>query len=132
MAKIGSKSPKAVTPKASPNASIKPAARASVGEEKKRPRGRPVDPDSERQRNLANKPAAPRPRGRPVDPDSERQRLFADRAARKLSGVGVRKPYKRVSEGRPINPNSQRQKALARKQLREERAFQRESSQKSK
>ena len=111
-------------------ASPKPGAKSPARSEK-RPRGRPVDPNSERQRNLSNK-SEPRPRGRPVNPDSDRQRLFADRAARKLVGVGVRKPYKRVSEGRPINPNSQRQRVLARKLLREERALQREAGQKSK
>ena len=115
--------------------SPKPAAKKAPIDTKKptRPRGRPVDPESERQRILANKTKeGPRPRGRPVDPDSDRQRLFADREARKLAGEGVRKPYKRVSEGRPINPNSARQKALARRMLQEERARQRAASQKFK
>ena len=133
MAKSPAKSPKTGMAK-SPAASPKTAAKKAVSTQKvSRPRGRPDDPESERQRILSNKKKdGPRPRGRPVDPDSDRQRLFADRAARKLAGVGVRKPYKRVSEGRPINPNSQRQRALARKLLREERASQRESSQSSK
>lgn len=77
---------------------------------KKKP-GRPVNPNSERQKRLAEKQALidaghVAKRGRPVNPDSARQKRLAEQAARAEANGGV------VKRGRPVNPNSERQKRL--------------------
>ena len=68
-------------------------------------RGRPVNPDSERQKRLAlmaeRREAGEVKRGRPMDPNSARQL--------KLQSQGTGK------RGRPVNPNSARQLKLATK-----------------
>ena len=66
----------------------------------KLPKGRPIDPNSERQKKLRNHVPG-RPRGRPVVPGSARQKLLKERAA-----------HPPEPRGRPINPNSERQKLL--------------------
>jgi hypothetical protein len=72
-------------------------------------KGRPVDPNSARQKRLAEhearKAAGELRRGRPVDPDSARQKTLAERTA----AEGERR-------GRPIDPNSKAQQKLAAKQ----------------
>ena len=66
--------------------------------------GRPVDPNSARQKRLA---AAPGKRtGRPINPNSKRQQRLAEQAARAALNGG------KVKRGRPVNPNSARQIAL--------------------
>ena len=68
-------------------------------------RGRPVNPDSDRQKRLAlmveRREAGEVKRGRPMDPNSARQL--------KLQSQGTGK------RGRPVNPNSARQLKLATK-----------------
>ena len=66
--------------------------------------GRPVDPNSARQKRLATAPG--KKTGRPVDPTSARQKRLAEQAARAAANGGV------VKRGRPVNPNSARQIAL--------------------
>lgn len=72
-------------------------------------KGRPVDPNSARQKRLAEhearKAAGELRRGRPVDPESARQKTLAERTA----AEGERR-------GRPINPESKAQLKLAAKQ----------------
>ena len=76
----------------------------AVATEAKR-RGRPVNPDSDRQKRLAlmaeRRANGEVKRGRPVNPDSARQLKL------KSQGTGKR--------GRPVNPNSARQQKLAAK-----------------
>jgi len=77
--------------------------------------GRPVDPNSVRQKRLADLEARRSEgrlhegkTGRPVDPNSVRQKRLADLEARRKEG--------RLHEGktgRPVDPNSARQKRLA-------------------
>ena len=66
--------------------------------------GRPVDPNSARQKRLATAPG--KKTGRPVDPTSARQKRLAEQAARAAANGGV------VKRGRPVDPNSARQIAL--------------------
>ena len=66
--------------------------------------GRPVDPNSARQKRLATAPG--KKTGRPVNPNSARQKRLAEQAARATANGGV------VKRGRPVNPNSARQVAL--------------------
>ncbi len=70
--------------------------------------GRPVNPNSERQKRLASAPG--KRTGRPVNPNSERQKRLAEMEARKEANGGE------VKRGRPTNPNSARQKAIAERQ----------------
>ena len=66
--------------------------------------GRPVDPNSARQKRLATAPG--KRTGRPINPNSARQQRLAEQAARAAANGGVAK------RGRPVNPNSARQIAL--------------------
>ena len=66
--------------------------------------GRPVDPNSARQKRLASAPG--KRTGRPINPNSARQQRLAEQAARAALNGGV------VKRGRPVNPNSARQIAL--------------------
>ena len=66
--------------------------------------GRPVDPNSARQKRLASAPG--KRTGRPIDPTSARQLRLLEQATRKALNGGV------VKRGRPVNPNSARQIAL--------------------
>jgi len=66
--------------------------------------GRPVDPNSARQKRLATAPG--KKTGRPINPNSARQQRLAEQAARAVANGGV------VKRGRPVNPNSARQIAL--------------------
>ena len=66
--------------------------------------GRPVDPNSARQKRLATAPG--KKTGRPIDPTSARQLRLLEQATRKALNGGV------VKRGRPVNPNSARQIAL--------------------
>ena len=66
--------------------------------------GRPVDPNSARQKRLASAPGVRT--GRPINPNSARQKRLAEQAARATANGGV------VKRGRPVNPNSARQIAL--------------------
>lgn len=74
-------------------------------------RGRPVNPNSERQKRLAEMKAKAEanggeiPKGRPVDPTSERQKRLAELEEKRANGE--------LKRGRPSNPNSARQKRLA-------------------
>ena len=66
--------------------------------------GRPIDPNSARQKRLAKAPG--KKTGRPITPNSARQQRLAEQAARAAANGGV------VKRGRPVNPNSARQIAL--------------------
>jgi len=66
--------------------------------------GRPVDPNSARQKRLATAPG--KKTGRPINPNSARQQRLAEQQARAIANGGV------VKRGRPVNPNSARQQAL--------------------
>ena len=66
--------------------------------------GRPVNPNSARQKRLATAPG--KKTGRPVNPNSARQQRLAEQQARAIANGGV------VKRGRPVNPNSARQIAL--------------------
>ena len=66
--------------------------------------GRPVDPNSARQKRLATAPG--KKTGRPINPHSARQQRLCEQAARAIANGGV------VKRGRPVNPNSARQIAL--------------------
>ena len=66
--------------------------------------GRPVDPNSARQKRLATAPG--KKTGRPIDPNSARQQRLMAQAERAAANGGV------VKRGRPVNPNSARQIAL--------------------
>ena len=66
--------------------------------------GRPVDPNSKRQKRLATAPG--RKTGRPVNPNSKRQQRLAELEAKAALNGG------KVKRGRPVNPNSKRQVAL--------------------
>ena len=66
--------------------------------------GRPIDPNSARQKRLAKAPG--KKTGRPINPNSARQQRLAEQAARAAANGGV------VKRGRPVNPNSARQIAL--------------------
>lgn len=64
--------------------------------------GRPVNPNSARQKRLASAPGVKT--GRPVNPNSARQQRLAELEAKRSNGE--------LRRGRPVNPNSARQKAL--------------------
>ena len=64
--------------------------------------GRPVDPNSARQKRLASAPG--KKTGRPVNPNSARQQRLAELEAKRSNGT--------LRRGRPVNPNSARQIAL--------------------
>ena len=64
--------------------------------------GRPVDPNSARQKRLASAPG--KKTGRPVNPNSARQQRLAELEAKRSNGT--------LRRGRPVNPNSKRQFAL--------------------
>ena len=66
--------------------------------------GRPIDPNSARQKRLATAPG--KKTGRPIDPNSARQQRLMAQAERAAANGGV------VKRGRPVNPNSARQIAL--------------------
>jgi hypothetical protein len=67
--------------------------------------GRPVDPNSARQKRLATAPG--RKTGRPVNPNSVRQQRLAELEAKRIANGGT------IKRGRPVNMNSERQKRLA-------------------
>ena len=64
--------------------------------------GRPVDPNSARQKRLASAPG--KRTGRPINPNSARQKRLAELEAKRSNGT--------LRRGRPVNPNSARQQAL--------------------
>ena len=64
--------------------------------------GRPVDPNSARQKRLATAPG--KKTGRPINPFSARQQRLAELDAKRANGT--------LKRGRPVNPNSARQVAL--------------------
>ena len=64
--------------------------------------GRPVDPNSARQKRLATAPG--KKTGRPINPTSARQLRLAELNAKRANGT--------LKRGRPVNPNSARQIAL--------------------
>ena len=66
--------------------------------------GRPVDPNSARQKRLATAPG--KRTGRPINPNSARQQRLIAQAERAAANGGT------VKRGRPVNPNSARQIAL--------------------
>ena len=66
--------------------------------------GRPVDPNSKRQKRLATAPG--RKTGRPVNPNSKRQQRLAELEAKAALNGG------KAKRGRPVNPSSKRQAAL--------------------
>ena len=74
--------------------------------------GRPVNPNSARQKRLAEleakRNAGELKRGRPVIATSKRQAVLAERAAKVANGSELKR-------GRPVNPNSARQARLAAK-----------------
>ena len=74
--------------------------------------GRPVDPNSVRQKRLAEieakRAAGELKRGRPTVAGSARQERLAARAEKAANGIELKR-------GRPVNPNSERQAALAAK-----------------
>jgi len=70
--------------------------------------GRPVNPESARQKRLASAPG--KRTGRKINPNSARQKRLAEMEAKKEANGGE------VKRGRPANPNSARQKAIAERQ----------------
>lgn len=84
---------------------------AAATEEAKPQLGRPVNPNSERQKRLAEE-AEKRAqglikRGRPVVEGSAHQQKLAAQAERKAANGGV------ARRGRPVDPNSPRQQRIA-------------------
>ena len=67
--------------------------------------GRPVDPNSKRQKRLATAPG--RKTGRPVNPNSKRQQRLAELELKAALNGG------KAKRGRPVNPKSKRQMAIA-------------------
>lgn len=65
-------------------------------------RGRPVDPNSNRQQRLATAPG--KKTGRPIDPNSNRQQRLRELEMKRANGE--------LRRGRPVDPNSKRQIAL--------------------
>ncbi len=70
--------------------------------------GRPVNPESARQKRLASAPG--KRTGRKINPNSARQKRLAEMEARKEANGGT------IKRGRPSNPNSARQQAIAQRQ----------------
>ena len=66
--------------------------------------GRPVDPNSARQKRLATAPG--KKTGRPINPHSARQQRLCELEAKRIANGGT------LKRGRPVNPNSARQIAL--------------------
>ena len=67
--------------------------------------GRPVNPNSARQKRLATAPG--KKTGRPVNPNSVRQQRLAELAAKRIANDGT------IKRGRPVNATSERQLRLA-------------------
>jgi len=67
--------------------------------------GRPVNPDSARQKRLATAPG--KKTGRPVNPNSVRQQRLAELEAKRIANGGT------LKRGRPVNATSERQLRLA-------------------
>ena len=67
--------------------------------------GRPVNPNSARQKRLATAPG--RKTGRPVNPNSVRQQRLAELEAKRIANGGT------LKRGRPVNATSERQLRLA-------------------
>jgi len=67
--------------------------------------GRPVNPNSARQKRLATAPG--RKTGRPINEDSVRQQRLRELAIKRVQGGGT------IKRGRPVNMNSERQLRLA-------------------
>ena len=67
--------------------------------------GRPVNPDSARQKRLATAPG--KKTGRPVNPSSVRQQRLAELEAKRIANGGT------IKRGRPVNATSERQLRLA-------------------
>ena len=68
--------------------------------------GRPIDPNSARQKRLAKVGTVKR--GRPADPNSPWNKRQKELAEKRANGT--------LHRGRPVDPNSARQKKLAEKQ----------------
>lgn len=87
---------------------------AAPAQEEKPQLGRPVNPESERQKRLAEiaekRAQGLIKRGRPVVEGSSHQQKLAEQAKRKEENGGV------ARRGRPVDPNSPRQLRLAEKQ----------------
>ena len=66
--------------------------------------GRPVNPESDRQKRLRGELKSEGKRGRPVDPNSARQARLALMQERREAGE--------LKRGRPVDPNSKRQQSL--------------------
>lgn len=105
------KGAKSVVAKATQTEAVETKATIEVVEVKAAP-GRPVDPNSARQKRLAEMEARKQngeiKLGRPADPNSARQKRLAEMEARKVNGE--------IKLGRPVDPNSKRQLELAAKQ----------------
>ena len=67
--------------------------------------GRPVNPNSARQKRLATAPG--KKTGRPVNPSSVRQQRLAELEAKRIANGGT------IKRGRPVNAASERQLRLA-------------------
>jgi len=67
--------------------------------------GRPVDPNSARQKRLAKAPG--RKTGRPINANSVRQQRLHELELKRIAGGGT------IKRGRPVNLNSTRQLRLA-------------------
>ena len=67
--------------------------------------GRPVDPNSARQKRLATAPG--RKTGRPINPNSARQQRLCELEAKRIANGGT------IKRGRPVNATSERQLRLA-------------------
>ena len=67
--------------------------------------GRPVNPNSARQKRLATAPG--RKTGRPINEDSVRQQRLRELAIKRVQGGGT------IKRGRPVNATSERQLRLA-------------------
>ena len=78
----------------------------SKGQEETGTRGRPVNPDSARQKRLSL--VGTLKRGRPVDPNSDWNKKQRELEAKRANGD--------LNRGRPVNPDSARQKRLAAKE----------------
>ena len=66
--------------------------------------GRPINPNSARQQRLATAPG--KKTGRPINPNSARQQRLCELEAKRIANGGT------LKRGRPVNPNSARQIAL--------------------
>ena len=87
----------------------------TVTEEDKKSLGRPVNPDSARQKRLATmkdkfKGGFPK-LGRPAAPDSKRQQKLAEIKAKKASGETVKKGRPKMTEEEKVKARADRQAA---------------------